>query len=279
MFSERGIRRFEKANTETVMSKEFLTIKDASNKLGLPGSTNTYTFITKGAAITAGADPDLLTGYGYNDFPVDDDIQIGSTLLLRYDGPTNTFTRGAIGATKKGTITAGSLGATFSVNAGYNIDKITTDDISKTWSTFRLFFRGQITGPSDISLPNFYPMCSILAYYGGTDRTCGINVIRKSDGTWWVTFRVINNSTATAYLTIDLFQLPSATQGFTAIVDLKSDGNIYHNSSYSDNSAGVVYNTNGSITNMKNMQVILGGWSFSNPAMIVNEFKIETFDK
>lgn len=261
------------------MSKEFLTVMDASNKLGLPGSTNTYTFITKGAAITAGADPDLLTGYGYNDFPVDDDIQIGSTLLLRYDGPTNTFTQGAIGATKKGTITAGSLGATFAVNAGYNIDKITTNDISKTWSTFRLFFRGQITGPSDISLPNFYPMCSILAYYGGTDRTCGIDVIRKSDGTWWVTFRVINDSTATAYLTIDLFQLPSATQGFTAIVDLKSDGNIYHNSSYSDNSAGVVYNTNGSITNMRNMQVILGGWSFSNPAMIVNEFKIETFDK
>lgn len=56
------------------MSKEFLTVRDASNKLGLPGSTNTYTFITKGAAITAGADPDLLTGYGYNDFPVDDDI-------------------------------------------------------------------------------------------------------------------------------------------------------------------------------------------------------------
>lgn len=82
------------------MSKEFLTVMDASNKLGLPGSTNTYTFITKGAAITAGADPDLLTGYGYNDFPVDD-IQIGSTLLLRYDGPTNTFTRGAISATKK----------------------------------------------------------------------------------------------------------------------------------------------------------------------------------
>lgn len=74
MFSERGIGRFEKANTETVMSKEFLTVRDASNKLGLPGSTNTYTFITKGAAITAGADPDLLTGYGYNDFPVDDDI-------------------------------------------------------------------------------------------------------------------------------------------------------------------------------------------------------------
>ena len=74
MFSERGIGRFEKANTETVMSKEFLTVMDASNKLGLPGSTNTYTFITKGAAITAGADPDLLTGYGYNDFPVDDDI-------------------------------------------------------------------------------------------------------------------------------------------------------------------------------------------------------------
>lgn len=261
------------------MSKEFLTVMDASNKLGLPGSTNTYTFITKGAAITAGADPDLLTGYGYNDFPVDDDIQIGSTLLLRYDGPTNTFTQGAISAIKKGTITAGSLGATFAVNAGYSIDKITTDNISKTWSTFRLFFRGQITGPSDISLPNFYPMCSILAYYGGTDRICGINVIRKSDGTWWVTFRVINNLTATAYLTIDLFQLPSATQGFTAIVDLKSDGNIYHNSSYSDNSAGVVYNTNGSITNMKNQLVILGGWSFSNPAMIVNEFKIETFDK
>ena len=260
------------------MSKDFLTLKDAANRLGSPSSTN-MNFIHKDGAILSGADPTPLSSYSLYDFPADDDIIKGSTLLLRYDGTTNTFTQGAISATKKGTITAGSLGATFTMNAGYNIDKITTDDISKTWSTFRLFFRGQITGPSNISLPNFYPMCSILAYYGGTDRTCGINVIRKSDGTWWVTFRVINNLTATAYLTIDLFQLPSATQGFTAIVDLKSDGNIYHNSFYSDNSAGVVYNTNGSITNMKNQQVILGGWSFSNPAMIVNEFKIETYDK
>lgn len=74
MFSEKGIGRFEKANTETIMSKEFLTVKDASDKLGHSGSTNTYSFITKGEAITAGADPDLLTGYGYNDYPVDDDI-------------------------------------------------------------------------------------------------------------------------------------------------------------------------------------------------------------
>lgn len=41
------------------MSKEFLTVMDASNKLGLPGSTNTYTFITKGAAITAGTNSSL----------------------------------------------------------------------------------------------------------------------------------------------------------------------------------------------------------------------------
>lgn len=56
------------------MSKEFLTVRDASNKLGLPGSTNTYTFITKRAAIIDGTDPNRLTSYGDNDFPVDNHI-------------------------------------------------------------------------------------------------------------------------------------------------------------------------------------------------------------
>lgn len=74
MFSERGIGRFEKTNTETVMSEEFITIDQAIEKLqGIPVTGGTE-YISKQNILLLEADPDLLTGYADTDFVAYDDV-------------------------------------------------------------------------------------------------------------------------------------------------------------------------------------------------------------
>lgn len=73
------------------MSKEFLTVRQCSEKLGISGSTNDYSFTTKYEVITAGGDPDLLTKYSGNDYVVDDDIQKKLSTRLLYDGTNDVF--------------------------------------------------------------------------------------------------------------------------------------------------------------------------------------------
>lgn len=74
MFSERGIGRFEKTNTETVMSKEFITIDQAINKLHGITTTGGSEYISKQNILLLGADPNLLTGYANTDFVAYDDV-------------------------------------------------------------------------------------------------------------------------------------------------------------------------------------------------------------
>lgn len=74
MFSERGIGRFEKTNTETVMSKEFITIDQAINKLQGITTTGGSEYISKQNILLLGADPNLLTGYANTDFVAYDDV-------------------------------------------------------------------------------------------------------------------------------------------------------------------------------------------------------------
>lgn len=49
------------------MSKDFLTLKDAANRLGSPSSTN-MNFIHKDGATLSGADPTPLSSYSLYDF-------------------------------------------------------------------------------------------------------------------------------------------------------------------------------------------------------------------
>lgn len=49
------------------MSKDFLTLKDAANRLGSSSSTN-MNFIHKDGAILSGADPTPLSSYSLYDF-------------------------------------------------------------------------------------------------------------------------------------------------------------------------------------------------------------------
>lgn len=68
------------------MNKDFLTLKDAANRLGSPSSTN-MNFIHKDGAILSGADPTPLSSYSLYDFPADDDIiKILSQIFLYVGG-------------------------------------------------------------------------------------------------------------------------------------------------------------------------------------------------
>lgn len=71
------------------MSKDFLTLKDAANRLGSPSSTN-MNFIHKDGAILSGADPTPLSSYSLYDFPADDDIIKILSQIFLYDGISNT---------------------------------------------------------------------------------------------------------------------------------------------------------------------------------------------
>lgn len=73
------------------MSKDFLTLKDAANKLGSPSSTN-MNFIHKDGAILSGADPTPLSSYSLFEFPADDDIIKSLSEVFSYDGVSNTTT-------------------------------------------------------------------------------------------------------------------------------------------------------------------------------------------
>lgn len=70
------------------MNKDFLTLKDAANRLGSPSSTN-MNFIHKDGAILSGADPTPLSSYSLYDFPADDDIIKILSRIFLYDGVSN----------------------------------------------------------------------------------------------------------------------------------------------------------------------------------------------
>lgn len=72
------------------MSKDFITVKRLNEISGLPASTN-MNFVTKDACVTAGADPDLLSGYNRYDFVAEDDVRKKLSTRLLYDGTNDVF--------------------------------------------------------------------------------------------------------------------------------------------------------------------------------------------
>lgn len=95
------------------MSKDFLTLKDAANRLGSPSSTN-MNFIHKDGAILSGADPTPLSSYSLYDFPADDDIIKILSQIFLYDGVSNTTTSSVNSFIQElGSIQHNSYGAMF----------------------------------------------------------------------------------------------------------------------------------------------------------------------
>lgn len=95
------------------MSKDFLTLKDAANRLGSSSSTN-MNFIHKDEAILSGADPTPLSSYSLYDFPADDDIIKILSRIFLYNGASNTTTSSVTSVIRKvGVISHSRTGAKF----------------------------------------------------------------------------------------------------------------------------------------------------------------------
>lgn len=95
------------------MNKDFLTLKDAANRLGSPSSTN-MNFIHKDGAILSGADPTPLSSYSLYDFPADDDIIKILSQIFLYDGVSNTTISSVTSSIRElGLIQHNSYGAMF----------------------------------------------------------------------------------------------------------------------------------------------------------------------
>lgn len=278
MFSERGIGRFEKANAETVMSKDFLTLKDAATRLGT--SSDNMNFITKNEAIISGADPSLLSDYNLRDFPAEEDIK-GSRLLLRYDGATNTFTQGGVNVKHTGSIAPNESWTTFGPYSGYCMEKITTDNVSKTWHTFKLSISGYLPTLSQLQTNITYPLCGVMASYNGTPAYVHrINIIQNTDLSWKAYYIVATSSNdATTVFKHDLYSATSRAFEFVIVVEITDDGLLHYNSMY-DNTA-ITTETPVNISNLQNTQVTIGNYEgiYNGLLMGVKEFKIETFDK
>ena len=158
------------------MSKDFLTLKDAANRLGSPSSTN-MNFIHKDGAILSGADPTPLSSYSLYDFPADDIIKILSQIFL-YDGVSNTTTSSVTSFIQElGLIQHNSYGAMFMKD--YSSISIANlfENRKNNW---RVSFRYTITAIG--SSENSYN-CLLTLLVSDTNDRKYLSILRSTDTT------------------------------------------------------------------------------------------------
>lgn len=156
------------------MSKDFLTLKDAANKLGSPSSTN-MNFIHKDGAILSGADPTPLSSYSLYDFPADDDIIKILSRIFLYDGISNTTLSSVTSFIREsGLIQHNSYGAMFMKDySSISISKL-FENRKNNW---RVSLRYTITaiGSSENSYNCLLTLCVNYRKY--------LNILRSTDTT------------------------------------------------------------------------------------------------
>ena len=159
------------------MSKDFLTFKDAANRLGSPSSTN-MNFIHKDGAILSGADPTPLSSYSLYDFPADDDIIKILSQIFLYDGVSNTTTSSVTSIIRKvGMIWHSSSGAMFMEDYSSILIANLFENRKNNW---RVSFRYTITviGSSE----NSYN-CLLTLLVSDTNGIKYLSILRSTDTT------------------------------------------------------------------------------------------------
>lgn len=158
------------------MSKDFLTLKDAANRLGSSSSTN-MNFIHKDGAILSGADPTPLSSYSLYDFPADDIIKILSQIFL-YDGVSNTTTSSVTSFIQElGLIQHNSYGAMFMKDYSSILIANLFEDRKNNW---RVSFRYTITAIG--SSENSYN-CLLTLLVSDTNDRKYLSILRSTDTT------------------------------------------------------------------------------------------------
>lgn len=159
------------------MSKDFLTLKDAANRLGSPSSTN-MNFIHKDGAILSGADPTPLSSYSLYDFPADNDIIKILSQIFLYDGVSNTTTSSVTSFIRElGLIQHNSYGAMFMKD--YSSISIANlfENRKNNW---RVSFRYTITAIE--SSENSYN-CLLTLLVSDTNDRKYLSILRSTDTT------------------------------------------------------------------------------------------------
>lgn len=159
------------------MSKDFLTLKDAANKLGSPSSTN-MNFIHKDGAILSGADPTPLSSYSLFDFPADDDIIKPLSEVFSYDGVSNTTTSSVTSFIKElGLVQHNDYGAMFMQDYSSILIFNLFEDQKNNWE---VSFRYTITAIGNSE--NSYN-CLLTLLVSDTDDRKYLSILRSTDTT------------------------------------------------------------------------------------------------
>lgn len=159
------------------MSKDFLTLKDAANRLGSPSSTN-MNFIHKDGAILSGADPTSLSSYSLYDFPADDDIIKILSQIFLYDGVSNTTTSSVTSFIRElGVIQHNNYGAMFMEDYS-SISIVNLFENRK--NNWRVSFRYTITAIG--SSENSYN-CLLTLLVSDTNDRKYLSILRSTDTT------------------------------------------------------------------------------------------------
>ena len=159
------------------MSKDFLTLKDAANRLGSPSSTN-MNFIHKDGAILSGADPTPLSSYSLYDFPADDDIIKILSQIFLYDGVSNTTTSSVTSFIRElGLIQHNSYGAMFMKDYSSILIANLFENRKNNW---RVSFRYTITAIG--SSENSYN-CLLTLLVSDTNDRKYLSILRSTDTT------------------------------------------------------------------------------------------------
>ena len=159
------------------MSKDFLTLKDAANRLGSPSSTN-MNFIHKDGAILSGADPTSLSSYSLYDFPADDDIIKILSQIFLYDGVSNTTTSSVTSFIRElGIIQHNNYGAMFMKDYS-SISIVNLFENRK--NNWRVSFRYTITAIG--SSENSYN-CLLTLLVSDTNDRKYLSILRSTDTT------------------------------------------------------------------------------------------------
>lgn len=159
------------------MSKDFLTLKDAANRLGSPSSTN-MNFIHKDGAILSGADPTPLSSYSLYDFPADDDIIKILSQIFLYDGVSNTTTSSVNSFIQElGSIQHNSYGAMFMGDYSSILIANLFENRKNNW---RVSFRYTITAIG--SSENSYN-CLLTLLVSDTNDRKYLSILRSTDTT------------------------------------------------------------------------------------------------
>lgn len=159
------------------MSKDFLTLKDAANRLGSSSSTN-MNFIHKDEAILSGADPTPLSSYSLYDFPADDDIIKILSRIFLYNGASNTTTSSVTSIIQKvGVISHSRTGAKFMKDYSSILIVNLFENRKNNW---RVSFRYTITAIG--SSENSYN-CLLTLLVSDTNDRKYLSILRSTDTT------------------------------------------------------------------------------------------------